>query len=372
MRRSQIILFSLFLLLTGIMYVVLQLNKKEKVKTEKSENLVVYVPTKRVVNESRHVSIVSYGQITPNSEINIAVEVQGKLLKGQLTMKPGTKFSTGQILFRIDNEEAFYNLSANKSRLVNLLLSTLPDIELDFPSEKDKWVNFMKAILPNKLMPQLPPFASTKERMLITSRNIIAEYYSLMSQEVRMEKYIYVAPFSGTVVSTFAEPGSIVSPGMQIARIAKTGNFEIKVPISVQDLKMYKTKSTATFTNTSGDTIGTGKIIRISDVINQQTQSADVYYTLKPRNSETIYHGLFVNVSIDKETVKLTTSLPRVAVKEGKVAILKNNKIIYSTISIVGSKPDTIFVSGLKNKQEVLLEQIDEVKENIKYKGINR
>lgn len=372
MKRSQIILFSLFLFLTGLMYFTLLFNKKDNVKTEKKENLVIYIPTKKVANKPRHLSIVSYGQITPNSEINIAVEVQGKLLKGQLIMKPGTKFSAGQILFRIDNEEAFYNLSASKSRLVNLMLSTLPDIELDFPSEKDKWIQFMKAILPNKLMPQLPPFASTKERMLITSRNIIAEYYSLMSQEVRMEKYIYVAPFSGTVISTSAEPGSIVSPGMQIARIAKTGNFEIKVPINVDNLEVYKTKSIATFTNTSGDTIGTGKIIRISDVINQQTQSADVYYNLSPRKSETIYHGLFVNVTINKEAKQLTTSLPRTALKDNKVAILENNKIIYSNVSIVGSKPDTVFVTGLKNKQEVLLEQVDVVKENITYKGINR
>ena len=372
MKRSQIILFIVFLGFTGLIYVILLMNKKESIKTIKEENLTQFVPTRKIENISRTISIVSYGQISPNSEINLAVEVQGKLERGDLTMKPGAKFSKGQILFRVNNEEAYYTLSASKSVLTNMVLSTLPDIELDFPSEKNKWITFMNDLHPSKLLPELPRFSSGKERMLMTSRNILSEYYKLKSQEVRMEKYMYIAPFSGTVVTTFAEPGSIVSPGMQIAKIAKTGNFEVKVPISVNDLELYKAKSTAEFTNTSGELIGTGEIIRISDVINQQTQSADVYYSLKPLASQIIFHGLFVNVSINQEATKETVALPRTAVKNGKVSILKADVIESVNIVIIGSKPDTVFVTGLINGQEVILEQVEEVRKNITYKGILR
>ena len=100
--------------------------------------------------------------------------------------------------------------------------------------------------------------------------------------EERLRKYTYTAPFDGTVVEIYAEPGSIVNPGGRIAKIAKTGDFEVKVPINTNLLERYRKEGTATFTNAKGTIVGTGKIIRVSDVINQRTQSADVYYSIQP------------------------------------------------------------------------------------------
>lgn len=372
MKRSQIVLMLVFLVITGVIYMALSNNKKEYSKTIKEEQSVVFVPVRKVKNQLKKMTLISYGQITPNSEIIVSFEVQGKLEKGSATMKPGTSFRKGQILYKVNNEEAFYTLSARKSSLSNLVLNALPDIELDYPSEKSKWIQFMDDLTPNKMMPELPAFKNNKERMFLTSRNIITEYYNLKSLESRMEKYFYVAPFSGTVIATYAEPGSIANPGGQIAKIAKTGEFEVKVPISMADLDMYKNKSTAEFQDADGKTIADGKIIRVSDVINQQTQSADVYYSIKPRTSEKIYNGMFVNVSINKEATKETMTLPRASVKNNKVRILEKNSLKEIEVMISGSKPDSVFVTGLTDGQLILLEQVEEVDSKVKYDGITR
>lgn len=372
MKRSQIVLMLVFLVLTGIIYMALSNNKKEYSKTIKEEQSVIYVPVREVKNQLKKMTLVSYGQITPNSEIIVSFEVQGKLEKGFATMKPGTNFRKGQMLYKVNNEEAFYSLSARKSSLSNLVLNTLADIELDYPSEKSKWIQFMDDLRPNKMMPELPTFKNNKERMFMTSRNIITEYYNLMSQESRMEKYIYIAPFSGTIIATYAEPGAIANPGGQIAKIAKTGEFEVKVPISMGDLDLYQDKSTAEFQDASGKTIADGKIIRVSNVINQQTQSADVYYSIKPRADEKVYNGMFVNVSINKEATKETMTLPRASVKNNKVRILEKNQLKYIEVLINGTKPDSVFVTGLTDGQFILLEQIEEADKDVKYEGITR
>jgi len=347
-------------------------NKKEYSKTIKEEQSVVFVPVRKVKNQLQKMSLISYGQITPNSEIIVSFEVQGKLEKGYATMKPGTNFRKGQILYRVNNEEAFYTLSARKSSLSNLVLNALPDIELDYPSEKSKWIQFMDDLAPNKMMPELPAFKNNKERMFLTSRNIITEYYNLKSLESRMEKYFYAAPFSGTIIAIYAEPGAIANPGGQIAKIAKTGDFEVKVPISMEDLDMYKNKSTAEFQDSKGKTIADGKIIRVSDVINQQTQSADVYYSIKARTGEKVYNGMFVNVSINKEATKETMTLPRASVKNNKVRVLEKNNLKEIEVIINGSKPDSVFVTGLMDGQLILLEQVEEVDSKVKYEGITR
>ena len=372
MKRSQIVLFTVFLALTGIIYIVINSNKKDFTKNIKTEKTTEFVPVREVKNTMRRLTLVSYGQITPNSEIMISFEVQGKLEKGDITMKPGTNFRKGQTLFKLNNAEAFYTLSSRKSSLSNLILNALPDIELDFPSERNKWVTFLNSLKPSNILPVLPEISSGKERMFLTSRNIISEYYNLKSLEARMEKYFYAAPFSGTVIDLYAEPGSIANPGAQIAKIAKTGDYEVKVPISIADINVYKEKSTAEFTNSKDEHIATGKIIRISNVINQQTQSADVYYSIKPLRAKSLYNGMFVNVAINKEAPKETMTLPRVAVKNGKVNILENAKVTSNPVTIVSSKPDSVFVTGLKNGQIVVLEQMIKIDKSVNYEGIFR
>ena len=65
-------------------------------------------------------------------------------------------------------------------------------------------------------------------------------------------------------------------------------------------------------------------------------------------------------------------TIPRAAVRNRKVNLLDGNKIVSSAVSIVGSKPDSVFVVGLEDGQKVLLEQLGKVDAGITYKGITR
>ncbi len=142
MKRNQIIILGSLLVIFAIIFFVIAAKKKPAEKATKEEATAVYVPIRIVKNEEKELQIISYGQVTPMSEIDVAVEVQGKLEKGQILMKPGVNFSKGQILYKVNNDEAFYSLSARKTQLSNLVVSAMPDIELDFPSELTKWLKF--------------------------------------------------------------------------------------------------------------------------------------------------------------------------------------------------------------------------------------
>lgn len=371
MKRSQIILFVVFLVISGLMYFALSANKKEYNKEVKEEDTTAYVPVRAVNNKVQSLSLISYGQILPNAEVIVSMEVQGKLLKGDITMKPGTNFRVGQILYRVDNEEAFYALSAQKTSLVNLVLGTLPEIEMDFPKELKKWEAFMNDLNPRYKSPELPPMTS-KEMMFMTSRGVLTQYYTIKSQEARLEKYFFAAPFNGTVIQTFAEPGSIANPGAQLAKIAKTGDFEVKVPIGMNDIDMFKSKSEASFTNSDGKKVATGKIIRVSDVVNQQTQSADVYYSIKALDGEKIYNGMYVNVSINQKEDRATMTIPSSAVKDNKVQVLEGGKIKTRDVLIISNIPDSVYVTGLQDGEKVLLERIDKVMDKFTYLGVER
>lgn len=373
MKRSQLILLILFVVISAAIYLALSSNKKDFVKEMKPEDKTVYVPVRTVRNQLRKVSMESYGQVNPNSEINISFEVQGKLMRGAVTMKPGMKFSKGQLLYRLNNADAEYTLKARKAGLSTLLVSCLPDIELDFPSERDKWVKFLNGLNPNAdELPAFPRTSSEKESLFIVGRNILTEYYSLKSLEEQLKKYAYYAPFSGTVIAVNAEPGAIASPGMMIARIAKTGDYEVKIPIALEDLELFKKQNTATFKTSSEEIIGTGKIIRVSDVVNQQTQSADVYYSIKPNEGKRIYNGMFLTVTIPVKEVKSVVSIPRAAMNKGKVMLLEGDKLIEREVLQVGEVPDSVFVTKLNNGEQLVLEQLEKIESDKKYVGIKR
>lgn len=372
MKRSQIILFVISIVISGSIFVILKANQKTQSKTMKEEDKTVHLRTKKVKNAPQRISLVSYGQITPNMELNVAFQIQGELQKGQVTMKPGTNFKAGQVLYRVENKDAKFNFEVKKAVMSNMILGSLPDIELDFPTERNKWMTFINDLSPsNPKLPAIPATGTTKEEMFFMGRNFYPEFYALQQLESQMDKYVFIAPFNGTVIATFAEPSSIISPSMQVAKIAKTDDFEVKVPIAIKDLHNYRNESFAKFVNADNITVGTGKILRVSNVINQQTQSADVYYSIKAAEGKTIYSGLFVNVSIDQEdnTLKECVVLPRTAMQDGKVKVIEGNKIIEIKVNQVGSIPDSIYLTGLKDGEEVLMEQIGKIEKDVKYKG---
>ena len=159
---------------------------------------------------------------------------------------------------------------------------------------------------------------------------------------------------------------------MQIARIVKTGDLEIMVPISIDVLETYKDQSTAKFTDADGNTVGHGKIVRVSDVINAQTQSADVYYSIMANEGVKIYHGMYVNVSIEKSSTKTSTAaIPRSAYNRGYVHVLKGKNLSKREVVTVSSSADSLYVTGLKNGEQLVLESV-EIEKGAEYEGVRR
>ena len=152
-------------------------------------------------------------------------------------------------------------------------------------------------------------------------------------------------------------PGAIANPGGQIARIAKTDDYEIKVPIALSKLKAYQATGEVFFTTVEGEEIGSGRISRISEVINQQTQSVDVYYNISTLKDSKVYGGQYLNVGIDQESISSSMTVPRMCVTNGMVTILKDSTVHFQKISIVGSKPDSLYISGVKNGAKIVLDK---------------
>lgn len=369
MKLRGIIILGSILLLFGLIHFASGNPDKTKKETIESGNKV-YVSVVEVENKMRNFYIEAYGQLNAGQTLDVAFEVSGKLKEGAMRMRPGVRFNKGQLLYEIDDEEARFALSARKSSYITLLVQVMPDIKLDYTDEFSTWDDFLNAIDINKSLPQLPVPKSKKLNLLLNQRNIFAEYNNIKSQELRLEKHKYFAPFSGTVTDVLLEPGSIINPGVRIASALRTGDYELKIPIRMDDLSLYQQRGSVDVLDVSGRKVGAAKLSRISDVVNRMTQSLDVFFTIEPTSGITLLNGMYVYIRLNKETYQEVMALPYLAVKNNSVRAVVDSTIVQLPIEIVASFPDTLLVRGLKNKMQILINSSEFIADSLKVVGI--
>jgi multidrug efflux pump subunit AcrA (membrane-fusion protein) len=371
MKNRQIIILLSILVVLGLIYVPILFKGKTEdgKKVESSSN---YVPVFLAQNKIHNQTVSAYGQIVGNAQLNVSMQVQGEVDRDNRTLKPGTHFKKNEILIKVDRVEALYNLLSRRSAFINLISGILPDIYMDFPDEKEKWDNYLSKISATSALPELPRFNSQKEKLLVSGRNIPSEYYSIKSAETQIEKYFYVAPFNGVIIESMTEPGSMVSPGVQLMTIAKTGDYEVKAPIDIRDLALFKKTDKIHFVDAKKDTVGYGILRRVGKTINQQTQSVDAYFSIKPQNNSEIIIGSFVNLTIETPLFERSIVVPENAVYDNTVQILKDSLIYKKTIKTIGTKPDSIFIKGIEDNTQLVLEPLKSPNDSTKFIGITK
>jgi hypothetical protein len=148
--------------------------------------------------------------------------------------------------------------------------------------------------------------------------------------------------------------------------------MEVKLPIPLDLFENFKEKGSVKFLNSENEAIGTGSILRVTSLVNQNTQSIDVYYSIKPYKNVTIISGQYVTAEIDNLISESMCAIPSTAVKKNQVFILKNSQYEKKSIKILGSKQDSLFVDGLSNQDTLILEYNEPNKKIKKYIGIER
>lgn len=374
MKLRHIIIIAVFILINGLIGMALLRGGKSSSKGE-DKKVTVVIPTvvaKQVHNVDETFNITAFGEVTAYNSINVSAEVQGKLIKGKIELKPGVKFRKGDLLFKIKDTEAIYNIRSRKSSFINMIATILPDIKSDFPSEFDKWNNYINSIKLNKTLPTLPSWTSNKEKVFLSNRKILSEYFSIKSAEEQLTKYYVYAPFSGTIKDVFINEHSIVNPGGKVMTIVQTSNYELPLSIPLEQANEIKIGTQANIFTTTGELKATGKVIRISDVLNKQTQSITAFVKPKVLKNKHIIEGEYL-----KAELNLGSSFNGIRVPYP--AISKNNTVyIYQAdstfkpknIQVLNENDKGIFISGLNDGETVILQEIFNYTDTSKFKVI--
>ena len=378
MKIRKIIIIVILLLLSGLLFIVGSISYEsgvsygesnaEEIRASKIKNVSAVVSSKFanvqvVLNKTYPVIVSGSGRVMAGTMINISSEVQG-LLNSPISLKKGTSFKKGDLIFKIRDTDARLMLAARKSNYLSQWTSVLPDLATDHSEQYDKWYDFFNSITVDQPLSEFPKFTTSREKNFIISRKLLAEYLNIKSDEYRLTKYFQVAPFNGSIVEAFIDQGAIVNPGSPVIQIIRDDELEIEIPLAVKHMQKIKIGSPVTLIEDEVEFMG--KVVRIGNFINANTQSVPVY--VKPINKLPLYYGMYVKAKLELSALELVCKIPRTAIfGENKIYMVDIDSTIHSTeINIRSSDDRYYYVDNLKDSMLFLPQPIINAKDSVR------
>lgn len=364
-RKSLISIVAVIVLFVAAFAIYYALSSFGKAPEEKvREEAKFFVKTEKVSYTSNSSKIIETGRLTSQQNVDLSVEVPGQIIAGDVILREGSSFKKSDLLIRVFDEEARNNLKASKSRFMNSIAGILPDIKIDYTDSYQTYLDFFNSIKITEPLPPLPEPNSEQEKVFLASRNILNEYYSIKSAEVRLSRYRIYAPFDGTFTSVYLEPGSVANPGSRIASMIRTDKLEVEVPVRIEDAYWIKVGDKVQLSTKDHHVSWNGTVVRKSNFMDPSSQAIAVYVSITPEKDQPLFPGQYLLAEFASNILKGSMAIPRNAIfDKNKVFTVEDGKLVENTIDIIKTNETTVFFSGLDEGVDIVVEPLVNAKE---------
>ncbi len=353
--RKNIIssLITLLLLLGGLFVFQKLSNQKEstvgknELKKELRKVEVSYYSSENIPN-----SIEVDGRLEAYGRVNISSKVTGVMEENSANVREGRYFKKGDLLYSIDDDEAIFNLQAQKSALFTSIAQMMPDLKFDYPSAFTHWETYLSTFDVNEPIKALPEASSKQEKYFIAGRNILNQYYNIKSLESRLKEYRIYAPFSGIITQSNVFPGSIISPGQMLATMINTSVYELTSPIPLDQLKYIKVGQNVVLSSKELGKSWTGRVSRIGNQIDATTQNIPVYVTVSGRG---LKEGMYLNGELKGSELTDVVKLPKkIFLNPETIYVVQDSILRTKEVESIKRISDYVLVRGLSPEEAVV------------------
>lgn len=309
-----------------------------------------------VINRDIPIVISSNGNLTAKNKVAIYSEVQGVLEISGKEFKAGTSYAKGQTLLRLNSDEFRANLQSQRSNLFNKLTAVMPDIQLDYPEEYDKWKAYLSAFDIEKSVEKLPEMNSEKEKFFISGRGVMSSYYAVKNLEVKYEKYAIKAPFNGILTEALVNPGTLVRPGQKLGELIDPSIYELGVSIKSAYKDLLEVGNKVALFNLEKTKTWTGKVVRVNGKVDQNTQTVMAFIEVR---ADDLKEGQYLEVNLTARSEKNAFEIPRnLLVNNTKLFIVNDSVLNLIDVNTVYEGKNTVIIKGLANGTKILAKQV--------------
>ncbi|MBF0444092.1 MAG: efflux RND transporter periplasmic adaptor subunit [Magnetococcales bacterium] len=369
-------------------------------KLKESSPAKITVTTITAKPTSFTVWISSQGLIAPYLRSAVTSEAAGRLVEVDPKFIQGAFFAKGDLLARIDPES--YRLFAlNLEASINVVTARLEELETSRVN-KEKQLEIENQLL-NLAERQFKRLSILKkagtvtesaveqgERELLSRRSAVlnlkngldlipAQRHNLeaeleLKQAQRdtalldLKRTEIIAPFTGRVVKKQADLGQFVGKGQTLGEIYATAEWEVRLPISSQDLSLLDLSALKKDNEGSGygpkvklTTSGqgasnqqwSGDIVRMESVVDSHTRQVILVARINSseqgaKYKQNILDGLFVEAAIEGRTVDNVFVLPRHTAGPGDRVMLidAENHLERRKVDIIFRNAESVVING--------------------------
>ncbi|WP_457617745.1 efflux RND transporter periplasmic adaptor subunit [Lutibacter sp.] len=355
MRKIISIILAIVLVIASILFAKYLINNKKKPKP-RIEKVVKTVFTKTVNNTSIPLVITTTGNLTAKNKIEIYAEVQGVLEKTAKEFKEGTIFRKGEIIIKINSDEFYANLKAQKSNLFNSITAIMPDIRLDYPSEYNKWQKYLENFDLSKNLQKLPKINSEKEKFFISGRGITTTYYNVKNLEIKFNKYTLKAPFNGILTESLVNPGTLIRVGQKLGEFIDPSIYEMGVSIKSEFKNLLQIGKRVELNNLDKTKKWVGKVVRINGKVDSDTQTIKVFIEVRGKD---LKEGQYLEASLLAKSENNAVEVSRnLLIENSKLFIVKDSILNLVTVNPIFENKNTVVIKGLDNGTKLLSKPI--------------
>lgn len=341
----------------------LESRKKPTMKQRSKTMPLAFV--KAVENVDMPVIIPASGSIVAKEKIKLFSEVQGILEPTTKEFKAGVAFKKGEVLYKLNKDEFYTNLLAQRSSFQNLVVSLMPDLRLDYTESYEQWQNYLNDFDIHKKLVELPEPKTDKEKRFIAAKNIYTNYYSIKNLEIKLDKYTIYAPYNGILTEAFITPGSLVSPGQLLGEFVNPMVYEMEVAINnglaaklvvgdrveVKDLE-------------NSNLFYDGRILRINEKVDLTSQTVNLFIELKGQD---LKEGMYLKAYLQSKVLTNIVEIPRnLLVNQNQVYLVSDSLLHLTNIKLIHQNEQSIIVRGLKDDEKLLVKPVPKAFEGMK------
>lgn len=333
--RKKIISIAIIVFMVGAIGVVLASNKAKIDKAAKpaKENFRIPVKVYQAKEEDVNNSFSINGTTSAGHEVQIASEVQGKLVG--LYIKNGDMVGAGQVIATLD--ASVFNAQLNSTE------SAINKAQLDL-------ARYTRLVEMGGATPM------QVESVKLQLQSLVAQKKEVLQQMTHMQ---IRAPFSGKVENVVVERGSFVNFGTVLGELLDNSSLKVKVYLSEQEA----------FKITLGERVEINSIVLsqpkagiVSMISDKADPSGKFVAEIKFSNTgdEKLKAGMLTDVTFNTGSTVKMLSIPASAitgsVNEAKVYVVKGSTVELRRVKTGVVTADKVEVlEGLQPGEEVVI-----------------
>jgi RND family efflux transporter MFP subunit len=370
-------LLPIAILAVGAVATAIMVKSRKPVATRSPSEFAPFVRTVEAMPQTRKLSVTTHGTVTPRTETAIVAEVAGRVVDTAPAFASGGFFEKGEVLLTIDPVD--YELAVVTARgEVARMRVRLETEEAQARVAREEWEALGRG--------EGTPLATRELQVKEAKAALAAAEASLRKAQRDLERTRVTAPFDCRLRKKQSDLGQYVAPGTPVALIYAIDYVEIRLPIP--DAELAYLDISADFAGSSdgpGVTLSAhfagerrtwrGRIVRVEGEIDPVSRMIHVVaqvddpYRRTAENDTPLYIGMFVEATIEGQTIENAIVVPRSALRGDGVVLVVGDDAIMRFRSVEVKRTDgdvAIISSGLTRGERVCVSTLEAVTDGMK------